>query len=64
VIGLHLDELEVLKYIKYKLSSIIGKEVGLIHISKTNNLVTYTINDINTIKDLIIKIGVLKHPDG
>jgi hypothetical protein len=41
VIGLHLDDLEDIKYIKYKLSSIIGKEVCLINISKANNLVTY-----------------------
>jgi hypothetical protein len=53
---LHLDDLEVLKFIKYKLSSIIGKEVGSIYIHKSSNLVSYTIGDINTIKDLIIPI--------
>ena len=37
VISLHLDDLEVLKYIKYKLSSIIGKEVGSNYIHKKIN---------------------------
>ena len=61
MIGLHLDELEVLKYIKYKLSSIIGKEVGLINISKANNLVTYSFKELISIKEvfsLIIKISI------
>jgi NADH-ubiquinone oxidoreductase chain 3 len=56
IITLHLDDLEVLKYIKYELSSIIGKEVGLIYTSEIRKLVTYTIQDFNIIKELIIPI--------
>jgi NADH:ubiquinone oxidoreductase subunit 3 (subunit A) len=56
VIVLHLDDIEVLKYIKQELSSLANKEVGIIQISKTKNLVSYTIQKFDIIKELIIPI--------
>lgn len=56
VIVLHSDAIEVLKYIKTELSSLVCKEVGIIHISKTKNLVSYTIQNFDIIKEFIIPI--------
>ena len=56
VIVLHSDDIEVLKNFKSELSSLVCKEVGIIHISKTKILVSYTIQNFYIIKEFIIPI--------
>lgn len=54
IIGLHLNDLEVLKFIKSELNYLSGKEVGIINIFE--NSVKFSIQNFYLIKELIIPI--------
>lgn len=51
-----MNDLEVLKFIKSKLSYLAGKEASVFTISEKNKTATFTIQNFNFIKELIFPI--------